>query len=195
KPEPYTDYQMCGALKPECTPETLVSYIREYFRKATSGHGYGHAIQSLPHLLVVHLPQPGRVGETEGWQSAACKQALKSVDQAMGAVLDLYKDLGLLKQTTVFVTALTSYGAKPQDIESAPAAANGAAVPRVPWIASGIGIKPGHTIQQPVLIIDTGATEMRTLGLETYTEWQSHSVEEAFTTPPSIRPRTETALP
>ena len=28
KPEPYTDYQMCGPLKPECSPERLVSYIR-----------------------------------------------------------------------------------------------------------------------------------------------------------------------
>src|SRR5207249_4177304 len=59
KPEPYTDYQMCGPLKPECSPATVVQYIRDYFRKATSGHGYGHAILSLPHLLAVHLPERG----------------------------------------------------------------------------------------------------------------------------------------
>jgi hypothetical protein len=49
RPEPYTDYQMCGPLKPECSTERIVSYIRQYFKKAASGHGYGHAILSLPH--------------------------------------------------------------------------------------------------------------------------------------------------
>ena len=44
RPEPYTDYQMCGPLKPECSTERIVSYIRQYFKKASSGHGYGHAI-------------------------------------------------------------------------------------------------------------------------------------------------------
>jgi len=53
RPEPYTDYQMCGPLKPECSSERIVAYIQQYFKKATSGHGYGHAILSLPHLLVV----------------------------------------------------------------------------------------------------------------------------------------------
>ncbi|HJU06401.1 MAG TPA: alkaline phosphatase family protein, partial [Nitrospiraceae bacterium] len=62
KPEPYTDYQMCGPMKPECSTATIVSYIRDYFRKATSGHGHGHAILSLPHVLVVHLPEPARAG-------------------------------------------------------------------------------------------------------------------------------------
>ena len=52
----------------------------------------------------------------------------------------------------------------------------------VPWIASGVGIKAGHSIRQPVSIIDTGATVMRALGLTTYTEWESHPVEEIFKT-------------
>jgi len=33
-----------------------------------------------------------------------------------------------------------------------------------------------------VSIIDTGATVMRALGLTTYTEWESHPVEEIFKT-------------
>jgi hypothetical protein len=53
-------------------------------------------------------------------------------------------------------------------------------VPVVPWIASGVGIKPGYAIHQPISILDTGATVMRTLGLQTHTEWDSHAVEEIF---------------
>lgn len=179
RPEPYTDYQMCGSLRPECNPDKLISYVRDYFKKATSGHGYGHAIPSLPHLLVIHLPSAGRAGETAGWKSAEYRDSLKAVDKAMGSVLDLYRELDLMKSTTLFVTSLSPVG------ESRISAGEGehdqaAEAPRIPWIASGVGIKKGHTISQPVSLMDTGATVMRALGLETHTEWDSHAVEEIF---------------
>ena len=181
KPEPYTDYQMCGPLRPECNPAKLISYVRDYFKKATSGHGHGHAILSLPHFLVIHLPAAGRAGETQGWKSTDYRESVKTVDKAMGSVLDLYRELDLLKRTTVFVTSLSSIGepgistAEDQQDQSGEA-------PKIPWIASGVGIKKGHAISQPVSIIDTGATVMRALGLETHTEWDSHAIEEIFKT-------------
>ncbi|HKW85474.1 MAG TPA: hypothetical protein VJM82_00230, partial [Nitrospiraceae bacterium] len=89
-----------------------------------------------------------------------------------------YRELGLISQTAVFVTALSSPGA-------AKASANGADVPHVPWIAWGAGIKAGKVIHQPVSILDTGATVLRALGLETHTEWESHAVEEIFIAPRS----------
>ncbi len=179
KPEPYTDYQMCGPLKPECSTDRVVAYIRQYFQKATSGHGYGHAILALPHFLVVHLPEAGRAGGEQGWTSPRYRESLRTVDKAMGAVLDLYRELGLLDRTTVFVTSLSGMGeSKASTVE----AAVGGPLPQVPWIASGVGIKAGHVIRQPVSIIDTGATVLRTLGLQTHTEWESHAVEEIFRT-------------
>lgn len=174
KPEPYTDYQMCGPLKPECSPDRIVSYIRQYFKKASSGHGYGHAILSLPHFLVVHLPEAGRVGASRGWTSKEYREALRTVDKAMNSVLDIYKEQGLTKRTTLFVTSLSPEGRDANQEQA------DAVVPMVPWIASGVGIKHGHAIHQPVSILDTGATVMRTLGLQTHTEWESHAVEEIF---------------
>ena len=174
RPEPYTDYQMCGPLKPECNPDRIVAYIQQYFKKATSGHGYGHAILSLPHFLVVHLPEAGRVGVARGWGSKEYREALRAVDKAISSVLDIYKNQDLMKRTTVFVTSLSAEGMDAGQQQ----AANVAAV--VPWIASGVGIKSGHAIHQPVSIIDTGATVMRTLGLQTHTEWESRPVEEIF---------------
>jgi Type I phosphodiesterase / nucleotide pyrophosphatase len=174
RPEPYTDYQMCGPLKPECSPDRIVSYIQQYFRKATSGHGYGHAILSLPHFLVVHLPEAGRVGVLRGWDSKEYREALRSVDKAMNSVLDIYKAEGLIQRTTIFVTSLSAEGADASGEQASNAA------PVLPWIASGVGIKHGHAIHQPVSILDTGATVMRTLGLQTHTEWESRPVEEIF---------------
>lgn len=172
KPEPYTDYQMCGPLRPECSPERLVSYIKQYVRKAASGQGYGHAILALPHLLVVHLPDGGRAGIAHGWTSTGYRTALRSVDQAIGAVLDIFKDQGLLAHTTVFVTSLSGTGSGQGSSD--------AAASLVPWIASGAGVKSGYTIRQPVSIVDTGATLLRTFHLETHTEWESRAVEEIF---------------
>jgi hypothetical protein len=174
RPEPYTDYQMCGPLKPECSTERIVSYIRQYFEKATSGHGYGHAIPALPHFLVVHLPEAGRVGASRGWISKEYRDALRTVDKAMHSVLDIYQEHGLIKRTTLFVTSLSAEGRDANQEQT------DAAVPVVPWIASGVGIKPGYAIHQPISILDTGATVMRTLGLQTHTEWDSHAVEEIF---------------
>src|SRR6187455_222103 len=174
RPEPYTDYQMCGPLKPECSSDRVVSYIQQYFKKATSGHGYGHAILSLPHFLVVHLPEAGRMGVSRGWGSKEYREALRTVDRAINSVLDIYKTQDLMKRTTVFVTSLSAEGvdAGQQQVTKAETV--------VPWIASGVGIKQGHAIHQAVSIIDTGATVMRTLGLQTHTEWESRPVEEIF---------------
>jgi hypothetical protein len=183
RPEPYTDYQMCGPLKPECSTERIVSYIRQYFKKATSGHGYGHAILALPHFLVVHLPEAGRVGASKGWTSKEYREALRTVDQAMHSVVDIYHEHALTKRTTLFVTSLSAEG---RDANQEPTDAE---VPMVPWIASGVGIKPGHAIHQPVSILDTGATVMRTLGLQTHTEWESHAVEEIFQAAFAAAPR------
>jgi len=174
RPEPYTDYQMCGPLKPECSTDRIVAYIRQYFKKATSGHGYGHAVLSLPHFLVVHLPEAGRVGTSRGWTSKEYREALRRVDQAIHSVLDMYQEHGLTERTTLFVTSLSAEGRDANQEQA------DAAVPMVPWIASGVGIKPGHAIHQSVSILDTGATVMRTLGLQTHTEWESHAVEEIF---------------
>lgn len=176
RPEPYTDYQLCGALRPECGSQKLVAYIQQYLQKATSGHGYGHAILSLPHLLVVHLPEAGRAGVAQGWNSKEYRDALRSVDTAMKSILDLFQTYSLLDRTTIVVTALsgkgTDAGAESPTTDS----------PVVPWIVSGVGIKRGQTIRQPVSIIDTGATVMRILGLNTHTEWDSKVVEEIFKT-------------
>lgn len=182
KPEPYTDHQICGALRPECSPATIVSYVRQYFRKATSGHGYGHAIPALPHLLIVHLPDAGRTGSVDGWTSEAYQEALKRVDNAMGSVLDLYRELGLLDSTIVFVTSISQAGATnfgaPADAKSVSDAKS--PPPHVLWMASGPGVKKGHRLAGPISIIDTGATVLRALGLHTHTEWESRPVEDLF---------------
>ncbi len=176
RPASYIDYQVCGRLRTECRASTIVRYVQDYLRKGKVG-GYGHYVYTLPHVLVVHLPDAGFAEEAEGPNSGAYRAGLQEVDRAMGAILDQYKELGLLARTAVFVTSLSGPGATTR------VAANGESMTvasRVPWIASGAGIKAGHVIQQPVSILDTGATVMRTFGLTTHTDWESRVVGEIF---------------
>ncbi len=180
RPEPYIDYQMCGPLRPECNSGTVVKYVRDYLVKGMSGEGYGRRIVAMPDLLLVHLPEAGRIGQASGWSSEAYHQALQTVDGALGAILDTHRELKLLDRTTVLVTALNTGGALPRG-------GNGKNASQVPWIAWGFGIKAGHVIEQPVSLQDTGATVMRILGVETYTEWESRPVEEVFTAPRAIK--------
>ena len=179
RPEPYTDHQLCGALRPECDSAKITAYIQQYFEKATSGHGYGHAIPSLPHLLIVHLPEAGRAGVAHGWSSKEYRHGLMAVDSAIRSVLEMFKQYQLLDRTTVIVTSLSEKGSDPGAETSTDDS------PVLPWIASGAGIKPGQHIRQPVSIIDTGATVMRILGLDTHTEWDSTPVEEILQAAPS----------
>ncbi|MGH9895116.1 MAG: alkaline phosphatase family protein, partial [bacterium] len=111
RPEPYIDYQVCGLLKPECNPATVVGHIQEFFENVASGEGHGRAIAALPHLLVVHLPEARRIGAKAGWESKAYRQALGAVDQAIGAILDVYRNHKMLDRTAVFVTSLNLAGA------------------------------------------------------------------------------------
>jgi len=180
RPEPYIDYQVCGALRPECTPSQVVKHIRDYMVKGASGEGYGRRILDLPHLLLVHLPEPSRAGHSRGWESKEYHKALQAVDQAIGSILDVYRDIKLLDRTAVFVTAINGG-------DSVASGENGAKAARVPWIVWGQGIRAGHEIEQPVSLLDTGATVMRTLGVETYTEWDSQPVEEVFEAPRSAK--------
>jgi predicted AlkP superfamily pyrophosphatase or phosphodiesterase len=175
RPASFIDYQVCGPLRPECRAATVVTYVRDYFKKGEKG-GYSHYVYTLPHLLIVHLPDAGRVGQEQGWTSKAYREASQEVDRAIGSILDLYKDYKLLDQTVVIVTALSGTGAQKQ---------NGS-LPHVPWLASGANIKAGHAIAAPVSIMDTGATVMRAFGLETHTEWQSRAIEEIFRAPRAI---------
>lgn len=123
---------------------------------------------------------------THGWDSKEYGEALRTVDGAMKSVMDLFKEYSLFNRTVVMVTALSGKGTDP-----------GAEVPTtdspiVPWIVSGPGITQGHLIRQPMSIIDTGATVMKILKLETHTEWESKAVEEIFETAaavPTVRPR------
>ena len=173
RPEIYVDMQTCGKAKPQCNPSTLVAYIKDYLKKVTSEGGYNFRIFAIPGLLVAHLPEPADVAQQRGWDSGPYHEALQTVDTAIADVMAIYRDHGVLDNTMVIVTGLRGPG-DPQPS-------------RVPWLAWGANVKPGYDITRPVSIMDTGATVMEALGLETHTEWDSRALHDIFQTTPERR--------
>jgi len=192
RPEIYVDSQVCGYTKPQCTPETVSVYIQDYLKKVTSKKGYGFRLFGVPNLLLTHFPTAARIGQKYGWDSTKYSAAVTSIDNAIDQIIKNYQAIGVLDRTMFIVTELNSGPLNPLP----KAGMKGKAVEldaTIPWIAWGANIKPQHTISQPVSIMDTGATIMYALGLETHTEWDSQAIKDIFQMTPE-RQTTENEL-
>jgi len=188
RPEIYVDSQVCGYTKPQCNPETVTIYIEDYLKKVTSGSGHGFRIFSVPNLLLVHFPTAAKIGQKKGWDSPNYQEAVKSIDVAVENIINTYKELGVLDRTMVIVTALNSgpiQGSSPNGQTVSTGTAKWDST--IPWIAWGANIKTNQTLNNPVSLLDTGATIMYALGLETHTEWESHPLKEIFQAVPERR--------
>jgi hypothetical protein len=190
RPEIYVDSQVCGYTKPQCTPETASVYIKDFLKKVTSEKGYGFRLFGMPNLLLVHLPTAAKVGQKYGWDSERYSAALTSIDTAVNQIIQTYQEFGVLDKTTVIVTGLNS-GPMKIPSEDGKKISLGSTTPEldatIPWIAWGANIKKNHTITKPVSLLDTGATIMYALGLNTHTEWDSQVIDEIFQKVPERR--------
>ena len=184
RPEIYVDMQTCGKAKPQCNPKTVVGHIEDYLNKVTSKGGYGFRLFSVPGLLVAHLPAPMDAALKRGWHSKAYKKALLSIDTAIGRVLELYRAHKVLDKTMAIVTGLNGQGVKKTSQANGLSSVTNHKGSSVPWMAWGANVKSGHQIEHPVSIMDTGATIMESLGLETHTEWHSQPLREIFVVTP-----------
>lgn len=184
RPEIYVDMQTCGKAKPQCNPGTVVGHIEDYLKKVTSRGGFGFRLFTVPGLLVAHLPAPLDAAKKRGWDSKAYKKALASVDKAIGDVMEIYQVHKVLDDTMVVVTGLNGHGTAKSGHENGSSGAKDHQGVSVPWIAWGANVKSGHAIKANVSIMDTGATVMEALGLETHTEWESKALNEIFVATP-----------
>ena len=108
RPEIYVDSQVCGYTKPQCTPETVSVYIKDFLKKVTSEGGYGFRLFGVPNLLLAHFPTAARLGQKYGWDSAKYHEAVQSIDTAINLTINTYRELGVLDRTMVIVTGLNS---------------------------------------------------------------------------------------
>ena len=114
----------------------------------------------------------------------------KDIDTAVDQIIQTYKEFGVIDKTMVIVTGLNSGPilAPSKNGENVSAGSTTSELDAtIPWIAWGANIKRNHPIAQSVSLLDTGATIMYALGLETHTEWDSHVINEIFQAVPERR--------
>lgn len=187
RPEIYVDSQMCGMAKPDCNPKTISIYIHDYLKKVTSEGGYGFRLISVPNLLLVHLPTASRTGQENGWHSEQYKKAVGEIDLAIKDIVKIYQEFGALDQTMFIVTGLNGIPLSAPSSNGSKESSGQEMNATIPWISWGANVKRNYSISKPVSILDTPATILYALGLETHTEWDSHAINEIFLSVPKRR--------
>ncbi len=161
-------------------------YIQDFLKTVTSGKSSGFWLFGVPDLLVTHFPTAARIGQKYGWSSPKYTAAVKSIDNAIDQIMKNYQEIGVLDRTMFIVTGLNSGPLNPVTKK----VKKGETVeldPNVPFITWGSNVKKHFTISKPVSLLDTGATIMYALGLETHTEWQSQAMTDIFQSTPKRR--------
>lgn len=128
-----------------------------------------------PHLLFVHLPDPDSTGHREGWMTQEYAQAALFADTALARIIAAASRAYGDGNFTLIVTA--DHGGHGKD--------HGSTDPfdvDIPWIAWGRGVRPGVLAGVQVRTVDSAATVLWLLGVETPPGWSGRPVAEGFVT-------------
>lgn len=125
-----------------------------------------------PHLMMIHFRDPDYAGHALGWSSLEQKSALALVDVALGKILKALEQARLLKDSVVIVTA--DHGGHDRTHGT-----NMIEDMNIPWIAYGYGTKKG-LLTQEIRTIDTAATALWLLGIDSPKGFQGKAVQSAF---------------
>lgn|GEM_PF-2520710 len=141
-------------------------------------------------LVVLHLSSPDGAGHNHGWFSPQYLRTGETVSDQLRAIRKCIAESGSVVPTTLIVTS--DHGGTPVDVCQAKHhkdrcghGANDDDNRRVPWIAVGPGIKPGHQIAADIRLADTAPTILRILGLpsSSISTLTGVSVDEIFVRP------------
>jgi Type I phosphodiesterase / nucleotide pyrophosphatase len=132
-----------------------------------------HLATFQPHLLFVHLADPDRAGHSAGWMSPAYGRAVVAADAGVGRLLTAADRAYGVGKYTVIVAA--DHGGHDFDHGSADATDV-----TIPWIAWGLGVRPGQLRDGLVRTMDTASTVLWLLGLEEPSDWSGTPVLDAF---------------
>lgn len=140
-----------------------------------------HLASAPPNLLFVHLTDPDAAGHRAGWMSAEYGTAVRKADDAVGRLIVLADRAYGAGRYSLIVTA--DHGGHDYN--------HGSEDPRdvtIPWIAWGLGVRPGSLSASVVRTMDTASTVVWLLGLSEPTDWAGSPVTDAFAAPPAAAP-------
>lgn len=121
-------------------------------------------------LVILHIGSPDGAGHKHGWLSQQQLRTAEIVSGQLQAIRTCIAESGSGVPTTLIVTS--DHGGTPVDVcrakrgkDACGHGANDDDNRRVPWVAVGPGIKPGHQIAADIRLADTAPTILRILGI------------------------------
>ena len=126
-----------------------------------------------PNLLFVHLSDPDTAGHESGWMSDPYRFAVTVADRAIGRLLAAADAAYGPGRYSVIVSA--DHGGHGRG--------HGTDDPRdvtIPWIAWGLGVRPGQLTSVSIRTMDTASTVLWILGLPEPTDWAGQPIVDAF---------------
>lgn len=155
-------------------PKSLNAFaVPEYSAQVVAQAAATYIQANKPELCFVHFADGDGAGHDKGWGSPEQVKAFENADRALAVVLKAIQRAGIAERSTLLLTAdhgghdKTHGRAYNEDI-------------RIPWIASGAGIRRGVTLTGDICTCDTAATALSLLGLDIPKEWDGKPVVEAF---------------
>ena len=149
-------------------PKTL-SHVEDYLESS----------QPTPNLMFVHIGEPDFAGHVFGWMSGMYRKAVGQADDAVAEILEDAENRFGRGNFTVIVTA--DHGGHGRT--------HGSADPRdttIPWITWGKGVVAGATLPAGVRTMDTAATALWLLGIESPGAWVGRAVASAYDGGPTV---------
>lgn len=132
-----------------------------------------YLISERPNLLFVHISDPDFAGHLFGWMSWWYARAVRKADVAVARLTLAAVHAFGQDNYTLILTA--DHGG--HDRTHGTTAATDVTIP---WIAYGRGVKEGTTLPSGIRTVDTAATVLWLLGLQSTTEWSGVPVRAAF---------------
>ncbi len=125
-------------------------------------------------LIFIHFGEPDKTGHRDGWMSGPYLDAVRSVDAAIGRILDALAAKGIRDETILIITSdhgghLNTHGFDIPDDRL------------IPFILNGPGIAAGRKLCDQVRIMDAAATTLDLLDLPTTSAIDGRVVTEART--------------
>ncbi len=156
-----------------CTPGMLTyAFFREKRDLDNDDAIATAAIECLtdeqPDFSFVHFDTVDGAGHRSGWLSEGYLNQVTRVDAALGRVIAALPD-----PTTIMV--LSDHGG--HDRTHGTDASDDMTIP---WLISGPIIRPNHTIQTPVDLLNIAPTIARVLQIPSAADWEGTSLEEIF---------------
>lgn len=132
-----------------------------------------------PNLMFVHIGEPDFAGHLYGWMSGMYGKAVREADEAVARVLAGADARFGAGNYTVIVTS--DHGGHGRSHGSADREDT-----TIPWITWGRSVAPGATLPGTVRTMDTAATALWLLGIQSPDRWVGRAVASAFSGGPAV---------